>query len=567
MEIDDEVQEVVTDVLPNEAPQTQTRLRQDNIDKIEYRKISGNSSINAFFELKVQNGQPTVFRRCMSCKTEIKCSNANTTGLHKHRLVCLKRPAAMLDNEVLSFAKSSRKDVVSKGLNRVAKLVYEDSIPITKVAKSETLQSFYQQLGFDKVSYYSINRALNIQYQSAVNRVKDVLRKRNKMDLLCISFDKWTSADMKRFLGVYLYAANQSICLGMIPYRGFCGGEESLGYLKKLLETFGLVPDDIKMCVVDCGSDVQLASRLAQWFTFPCLCHVINLIARKLILTENELLSQEDSDSEFAPADDEEATDVVNLIDDMEDYVSVVRQASDICRKIHRSTRLQEKLQDAQRLKGLPTLGVRIENITRWNSLLSMLERFMQLKVPLLYIMEDDLDNFEWHKLERIVDILAPLRDASVDLQCGNVGAKDAVHVLGFLNNLAATEAAMSSVIRDVTGKWIENNSIANALLYQRGDFYQFAKRALTTPISHQQPSDEHGYVSSGRISYKEWKSEPSRNNFDIIGRLPNFKPCSVDVERLFSLGRLSKNYLQNRLSADNHNRNVFLSKNSSLIK
>ena len=58
--------------------------------------------------------------------------------------------------------------------------------------------------------------------------------------------------------------------------------------------------------------------------------------------------------------------------------------------------------------------------------------------------------------------------------------------------------------------------------------------------------------------------------NFIIIDALieilfmKNFRPGSVDPERLVSLGRLSKNYLQNRLSAENHSRNVFLNKNKS---
>ena len=34
----------------------------------------------------------------------------------------------------------------------------------------------------------------------------------------------------------------------------------------------------------------------------------------------------------------------------MDDYVSVVKNAAAICRKIHRSVRLQEKLQDAQKM-------------------------------------------------------------------------------------------------------------------------------------------------------------------------------------------------------------------------
>ena len=53
----------------------------------------------------------------------------------------------------------------------------------------------------------------------------------------------------------------------------------------------------------------------------------------------------------------------------------------------------------------------------------------------------------------------------------------------------------------------------------------------------------------------------------DIFAFLENFRPSSVDPERLFSLCRLSRNYLQNRLSPENHSRNVFLNKNKRFLK
>ena len=44
-------------------------------------------------------------------------------------------------------------------------------------------------------------------------------------------------------------------------------------------------------------------------------------------------------------------------------------------------------------------------------------------------------------------------------------------------------------------------------------------------------------------------------------------KTNSVDAERLFSLARLSKNYLQCRMKPDVQERNVFLAKNKPLFQ
>ena len=47
---------------------------------------------------------------------------------------------------------------------------------------------------------------------------------------------------------------------------------------------------------------------------------------------------------------------------------------------------------------------------------------------------------------------------------------------------------------------------------------------------------------------------------------LKSFRPASVDPERLFSLCRFSKNYLQCRLTAEHHSRNVFINKNERFL-
>ena len=117
--MDNDVEEV--------APQTQR-------ETIEFKQIPGISPFNKFHKIKFINGQPSDFHRCLTCKKEIKCSNSNTTGLHKHRESCLKRgPIDNVATSALKFPKVSTKH--GKGLNQVAKLVYEENIAISKVVK------------------------------------------------------------------------------------------------------------------------------------------------------------------------------------------------------------------------------------------------------------------------------------------------------------------------------------------------------------------------------------------------------------------------------------------------
>ena len=78
--------------------------------------------------------------------------------------------------------------------------------------------------------------------------------------------------------------------------------------------------------------------------------------------------------------------------------------------------------------------------------------------------------------------------------------------------------------------------------------------------------SDNDVAVEEG-LSFAEFNNNCQLDEFDIFAFLENFRPSSVDPERLFSLCRLSRNYLQNRLSPENHSRNVFLNKNKRFLK
>ena len=88
-----------------------------------------------------------------------------------------------------------------------------------------------------------------------------------------------------------------------------------------------------------------------------------------------------------------------------------------------------------------------------------------------------------------------------------------------------------------------------------------------TSVLSNQQPSEDHVYVGSEILSFQDFNSRVEKDAFDFMEFLENFRPASVDPERLFSFCRSSKNFLQNRLSPENQSRNVFLNKNKQFLK
>ena len=153
-------------------------------------------------------------------------------------------------------------------------------------------------------------------------------------------------------------------------------------------------------------------------------------------------------------------------------------------------------------------------------------------------------------------------------LQNEKADAKLAVRAINFLNHLASREAALCNPIRDVLSKWVDGNAIVNAIINNNGGFFDKNRQiALSPTLSNQQPSEDHVYVGSEILSFQDFNSRVEKDVFDIMEFLKNFRPASVDPERLFSFCRLSKNFLQNRLSPENHSRNVFLNKNKHFLK
>ena len=127
-------------------------------------------------------------------------------------------------------------------------------------------------MNFDPVSNYSLNKSLDEEYQFLHHKVQAFISSRDAKQPPVISFDKWTSVDQKKFIGVYLYVQSKAIALGtvgIVPYEGFCGSAEIAVNIKNLLKAFNLIPLDIRIAVTDCGAD---AMRLVQLSLFD-ICY------------------------------------------------------------------------------------------------------------------------------------------------------------------------------------------------------------------------------------------------------------------------------------------------------
>ena len=138
--------------------------------------------------------------------------------------------------------------------------------------------------------------------------------------------------------------------------------------------------------MVDCGADVQAVANVFNWFSFPCLAHIVNLCARKFIL---EIDEEPDQEIESDHDEDESDTSNVNETTNIDLYVDFIKEAAKCVQDIKRSPKLQDKLTEGQRMLDRPVLKVVLDNVTRWNSLLDMLLRFNEMKDVLVFITDD----------------------------------------------------------------------------------------------------------------------------------------------------------------------------------
>ena len=172
----------------------------------------------------------------------------------------------------------------------------------------------------------------------------------------------------------------------------------------------------------------------------------------------------------------------------------------------------------------------------------------------------EDLDEFDWDKLKQILKMLEPFKVCTMQLQSLGADIVTAKKVILFLRSKMRN---MPQGVKDVFTKWIDGNKILQAVLQKQGDFYEFVKERL---IYEECNENDHAYNIDNEVSFEDFSRRVSENDFHIEDYIKSFRPASVDPERLFSLCRYSKNYLQCRLTAEHHSRNVFINKNERFL-
>lgn len=102
---------------------------------------------------------------------------------------------------------------------------------------------------------------------------------------------------------------------------------------------------------------------------------------------------------------------------------ATIEKARNVCLTIKRSSNLSRKLENACRKWQIKSKKLLIDVDTRWNSLYLMLERMVQLRIPLNELMQDELllaeflllEN-QWDQIKEAIEFLKPFYEYTVEM-------------------------------------------------------------------------------------------------------------------------------------------------------
>ena len=135
---------------------------------------------------------------------------------------------------------------------------------------------------------------------------------------------------------------------------------------------------------------------------------------------------------------------------------------------------------------------------------------------------------------------MIPLKASTTSLQASSADVSLAIKSIHFLRRLSISQPALSNHIQQVLSKWVNSNAVANAIIINSGVFYDAVKQYVASQTTIQDPSGDHYNDERGDLTFAEIVYEQIELSFQVINPLSNLRPTSADVERMFSLGRLS---------------------------
>lgn len=304
-------------------------------------------------------------------------------------------PPTKRPRQLRLYAASSKevnRDVYDQGLVRMMVTDYQ---PLSMV-ENKGFNEFVKLLApnYDLPSRKTVTeKLLPNEHQRVHKSLEEMI---DSVSHLSITSDLWTSDSSKCYItitGHFVWEFQLKSCiLGTeevtVNHTALNIGEAIIKILSKfpgsLSKTSVVVTDNaanIKKAVTDCLKKIH----------HPCVAHTLNLSVQEAIKKCTGL-------------------------------ESVLNKCRDLNAHFKHSNVASYKLKETQELMGLPILKLKKDMPTRWNSILFMIERFSEVRVPLsasliaLINAPENLDASEWATIDDIIPLLKPVHKITEEL-------------------------------------------------------------------------------------------------------------------------------------------------------
>lgn len=415
--------------------------------------------------------------QCQKCPKTIACKGSNTSGLvrhlaHVHKINIKSETQEESESEAttssgVSAPKKARSGSESQSMQQqklnfkiprtqslgeiLAKLAAKDGFTINGITKSEFIRDSLSAKGHKLP--LSVNDVMNLilkyyeeKEKEMVNELSDICSSGNR---LSVSIDEWTSIRNKRYFSVICHTTEAThYNLGLVYIPGKCGATEVRQIVEERLKHFGVKFESDVVAVTSDGPNVMKKfGRESPCEMVLCINHAIHLAIldtfckKQSDVTAARNASHSDdghsSSDEASSTENDDEFNISNeearpqIVDDINNVMSETRSIIRFFRKSPLNTiALQKHVVAEFGVELVLLLDVR----TRWNSMLTMIERFLKLKNAIKKALIDLNSSQKWNEdniavVQKLQMILTPTKLAveALSRQDANILTAEAI--------------------------------------------------------------------------------------------------------------------------------------------
>ena len=375
-------------------------------------------------------------------------------------------------------------------------------------------------------------------------------------DPLVLCLDKWTNDHDEKLIGVFVFQKRKKIFLGLENYDSKCPATYMKDRIIEILQKFGNGNFDRFICVMsDCGLDVVKFCNLFKVPHLPCLAHVLNIFAKKLI----------GIDADFSVLEGDETGDELDDIF----ALGVSGEVKTAVKDLKKPSILQDFLaiQKIKQPELKSPLKPLLANATRCNSTYLMLNRFLVLLTSITAFTQN---SYNWDEIKKLRDLLHPLYEVTMKLNCGIEKSAHPfdfyVQCVDYIRSYLQQEKSLTDVrnpdVMQLLNRWCGTNNVVIQAFKKSDPLYdKLIGMVSDVDNSPNSRADDHPYTANLNNSFDAYLAKQGNCPVDqlVTSIFADIPGSNSDLERFFSYAKFLKTSFQSRKDPENFTRNVFL--------